>query len=461
MGAAVSGTLLVALACAVPGLAKTPQAPTNTPADDALDRTPGEHRAKHKTTTPQTAGASNGTAAIGRCQLNAGKAAKPKNGDVLFQADVLNYDSQNEIVTADGNVEASFWGCVLVANHVEYDVKNDIVRAVGDVSIMEPSGNVVFAKSVELTNGLQEGVVSSFSGVLAENSRIAAQTATRKPGNITEMRHVVYSPCRICSKAGLRAAVAGEGGARDARRGQEDDLLPERGFGGERRPRLLHALLRALRPLGEAQVRLPHSLRRLVERSRKLRANSLLPDPRAQPGHHVRARVHDRRRGRHGGGIPSAHGPRPDAAAGERRLRHDPEHGRRRARAQHLAQPPLWRRPFPIQRRLGLWLQRPAHVRRHLPQEVPDLADLGPRPPAHADLRRGHRRPRLCEPRILLFPRTSRDRRSGQDSPRPAARQSRLVPASALRRRPVQGRSERRQHHAGGRARQQPHLRLR
>jgi LPS-assembly protein len=145
----------------------------------------------------------NATAAVGRCRQDGAKAPVAGQGDVLFQADALAYDSRADLVTADGKVEASFWGCVLVADHLEYDIKRDLVRANGDIAIMEPSGNVVFAKSIELSSGLEDGIVSSFSAVLAGNAHFAALMARRKPGGITELDHVIYSPCRICKSKGF------------------------------------------------------------------------------------------------------------------------------------------------------------------------------------------------------------------------------------------------------------------
>jgi LPS-assembly protein len=141
--------------------------------------------------------------AIGRCREGGEAVRQPANGEVLFQAETLSYDAKSQTVTADGKVEASFWGCVLVADHVEYQVGRNLVRASGDVAIVEPSGNVVFAKSLELANGLEEGIVSSFSAVLASNTRIAANSAERRPGGTTRLKHVVYSPCRICKTPGF------------------------------------------------------------------------------------------------------------------------------------------------------------------------------------------------------------------------------------------------------------------
>ena len=142
-------------------------------------------------------------AAAGRCQAAQRGEPQREPGEILLQADSMSYDVASGVVTAEGHIEAAFHSCVLTADHIEYDQKNNIVRASGDIAIMEPSGNVVFAKSLELSGGLEQGIVSSFSAILAGNSRLAAANARRKPGDITELDHVVYSPCQICNKPGF------------------------------------------------------------------------------------------------------------------------------------------------------------------------------------------------------------------------------------------------------------------
>ena len=194
---AFCGAVILALAWASPAAASAPEGSKRVAPDDARDHMPATPA------DPSTNTAENAAAAIGRCRQGGPKPIKPDEGDVLFEAETLTYDAKADLVTADGKVEASFWGCVLTADHVEYQVAANIVRASGDIAIMEPSGNVVFAKSLELSGGLEQGIVSSFSAVLAEDTHIAALSAERKPASVTELRHVVYSPCRICNKPGF------------------------------------------------------------------------------------------------------------------------------------------------------------------------------------------------------------------------------------------------------------------
>jgi LPS-assembly protein len=149
---------------------------------------------------PVLAAPSDNVAAVAsRCRTGPADTGKPAQNKVLLQADSLTYDAQQQVIAAEGHVEAAFYSCVLVADSVQYDEKNSIVHANGHIAIIEPSGNVVFADSLELSDGLEQGVVSAFSAILGRNTRIAAVSAIRKPGEITVLDHVVYSPCRVCN----------------------------------------------------------------------------------------------------------------------------------------------------------------------------------------------------------------------------------------------------------------------
>lgn len=154
--------------------------------------------------SPLNSQSKNALAAASRCQNVPAGGVKRKDGEVLFSADNLTYDEANNQAIADGHVEAAFYSCVLIADHAEYDLKNNIVRARGNVAILEPSGTAVFASSLELSGGLEEGLVLGFSSILGDGkARIAAHGAKRKAGDITELDHVVYSPCQVCNKPGF------------------------------------------------------------------------------------------------------------------------------------------------------------------------------------------------------------------------------------------------------------------
>jgi LPS-assembly protein len=117
---------------------------------------------------------------------------------VILRADELIYDLERGLVIAAGNVEIAQGERILLADTVTYSERTDTVTASGNVTLLEPSGEVIFADSVELEDELRQGVIRNIRILLADDSRFAANGAVRTGGNRTEMRKAVYSPCKLC-----------------------------------------------------------------------------------------------------------------------------------------------------------------------------------------------------------------------------------------------------------------------
>ena len=117
---------------------------------------------------------------------------------VYYQADQAEYDSNSGIVTLSGHVE--FWqnGRALLADRVTYNRNTDQAAASGNVVLMEPDGQTVFADDAELTGGLKDGVMSGMRALLTQNGRLAANGVRRTDGTINEMGRMVYSTCNLC-----------------------------------------------------------------------------------------------------------------------------------------------------------------------------------------------------------------------------------------------------------------------
>jgi LPS-assembly protein len=121
-----------------------------------------------------------------------------KGAPILFRADEVEYDDQLALTIARGHVEISQNGQVLLADTVSYNQRTDTVTASGNVSLSQPTGEIVFADFIELRDSMNEGFVKNVRMLLADRSRLAANTARRTNGNRTELKRGVYSPCDLC-----------------------------------------------------------------------------------------------------------------------------------------------------------------------------------------------------------------------------------------------------------------------
>jgi LPS-assembly protein len=116
--------------------------------------------------------------------------------EIEFASDLLEYDSEAEIVTASGNVVMTREGNRLVADKVSWYRDTGKVIATGNVSVTNPGGDVAYGDSVELTDTLKDGVVENLLIVLADGGRLAAVRGTRVNG-VTTLEKAVYSPCSV------------------------------------------------------------------------------------------------------------------------------------------------------------------------------------------------------------------------------------------------------------------------
>jgi LPS-assembly protein len=134
-----------------------------------------------------------------RAQFSIGGHTKTdKNAPIVFQADDVQYDDQLGLTIAKGHVEISQGGEVLLADTVSYSQRTDTVTASGHVSLLMPTGEVMFADFMELRDQMNNGFAQNVRMLLADRSRLAANAARRTNGNLTEAVRGVYSPCDLC-----------------------------------------------------------------------------------------------------------------------------------------------------------------------------------------------------------------------------------------------------------------------
>ncbi|HEX3861939.1 MAG TPA: LPS assembly protein LptD [Stellaceae bacterium] len=141
--------------------------------------------------------------AIGPAQAQfavGGQKKEDKNAPIVFQADEVQNDDQLGLTVAKGHVEISQGGEVLLADTVSYNQHTDTITASGHVSLLMPTGEVLFSEFMELRDSMNNAFAQNVRMLLADRSRLAANAARRLNGNRTELRRGVYSPCDLCKE---------------------------------------------------------------------------------------------------------------------------------------------------------------------------------------------------------------------------------------------------------------------
>jgi LPS-assembly protein len=124
-----------------------------------------------------------------------------ENQIVTFSADQVSYDNTTDVVTASGEVRMNREGNYLAANQVIWDRKTGQVYASGDVVMTTPQGDKLLGDNVQLTDTMQDGVISNLSAVLESGGRIAASRGTRVKG-VNTFYNAIYSPCPVINDKG-------------------------------------------------------------------------------------------------------------------------------------------------------------------------------------------------------------------------------------------------------------------
>lgn len=128
-----------------------------------------------------------------------GKPANP-NAQMLLEADELSYNDDDQSVSAMGNVQIAYDGYTLVARQVTYNRTSGRVIAHGNVEIVEPNGNRIFAEEIDITDNFSDGFVSALRVETIENTRFAADSAERVDSNLTILNNGVYTACEVCKE---------------------------------------------------------------------------------------------------------------------------------------------------------------------------------------------------------------------------------------------------------------------
>lgn len=137
-----------------------------------------------------------------------GAFAQPtSNAPLLLQADELVYNNVDRTISAIGTVRIDYDGVQLVADRVTYIEEGGRMVAVGNVEILEPDGNRLFADEIDITDDFSDGFLNALRVVTADNTRFAAESAERRDGTVTIFNNGLYTACEPCAERPEKAPI--------------------------------------------------------------------------------------------------------------------------------------------------------------------------------------------------------------------------------------------------------------
>lgn len=121
---------------------------------------------------------------------------------IQFTADVLEYDSEGDTVTATGDVRLYRQSDRLRADKVVWNRKTGQVVAEGNIVVANPQGDTAYGDRIELTDTLRDGIVQNMLVVLDAGGRIAADRGQRSNNGVITVENAAYTPCSVTSSEG-------------------------------------------------------------------------------------------------------------------------------------------------------------------------------------------------------------------------------------------------------------------
>ena len=122
----------------------------------------------------------------------------PNDGQMLVQAVEVDYDYNNQRVSAVGNVQMFYNGTSVEADRVIYDQKTKRLHAEGNIRLTDAEGKITYANIMDLSDDYRDGFVDSLRVDTEDATRMAATRMDRSSGNYTVFENGVYTACAPC-----------------------------------------------------------------------------------------------------------------------------------------------------------------------------------------------------------------------------------------------------------------------
>lgn len=123
----------------------------------------------------------------------------PEDAKMLLSANELVYNKDAERVIVRGAVQINYGGYQMVAQQVEYSQKTGRIIATGEIELIEPGGNKVYADQMDVTDDFGNGFIERLRVETTDLTKLAAVTGERRNGEEMILNNAVYTACTPCA----------------------------------------------------------------------------------------------------------------------------------------------------------------------------------------------------------------------------------------------------------------------
>ncbi|WP_350333824.1 LPS-assembly protein LptD [Coralliovum pocilloporae] len=130
-----------------------------------------------------------------------------QDAPLLVEADELTYDFDKGEVIAEGNVQVYYEDNSLRSQKLVYNQKTGRLIASGDVTLIQPDGNIIRASQIDVTQDFSEGFVAALQLETPDRIHFASERAERQPDGSVVFHNGVYDACASCVKDSNKRSV--------------------------------------------------------------------------------------------------------------------------------------------------------------------------------------------------------------------------------------------------------------
>jgi len=122
--------------------------------------------------------------------------------EIDFEANDLAYDSEQDIIRANGRVILRSEDTSVRAEQVVWFRQTGQIIASGDVRFVDQEGNQLYTDRIELTDEFEAGAMEELLLALREGGRLAARGGTRQEDGSVVLSDAAYSACAVVDPEG-------------------------------------------------------------------------------------------------------------------------------------------------------------------------------------------------------------------------------------------------------------------
>lgn len=150
---------------------------------------------------------------------------------IEFEADGVEYNDNDNLMTARGNVVLRRQDQSLRADSVTWNSESGQIFATGNVRLVDENGNQLFTDSIELTDELKTGAMQNMLLALREGGRLAARSGRRDDNGNVVVTDAAYTACEVETREGCPKTPSWRIVARQVTYDPEEKIVR---FGGAR-----------------------------------------------------------------------------------------------------------------------------------------------------------------------------------------------------------------------------------